>query len=62
MTKTDPFPPLERVSLKPDDPCPKCDVGFVELHRHRFSTERGPNLPDCSWLECCECGFKTDPE
>jgi hypothetical protein len=34
----------------------------MEHHRHRFSTERGPNLPDCDWLECCECDFKTDPE
>jgi NTP pyrophosphatase (non-canonical NTP hydrolase) len=35
---------------------------MIEMHRHRFSTERGPNLPDCDWLECCECDFKTDPE
>jgi hypothetical protein len=55
-------PTLEYVNLKQDDPCPKCKVGFMEHHQHRFSTERGPNLPDCDWLECCECDFKTDPE
>ena len=48
--------------LKQDDHCPKCELGYMEAHRHRFSTERGPNLPDCDWLECCECDFKTDPE
>ena len=48
--------------LKQDDRCPKCGEGFMETHRHRFSSDRGPNLPDCDWLECCECDFRTDPE
>lgn len=41
--------------------CPKC--GSEMFHRqHRFSTERGPNLPDADWDECEVCGFQTDPE
>ena len=48
-------------NLKQDDPCPDCRTGFMEIHRHRFG-DGVTNLPDCDWLECCECGFKTDPE
>lgn len=62
MVAMNSVPPLERAMLGQDDPCPKCKTGFMERHRHLFSTERGPNLPDCTWLECCECGFSTDPE
>lgn len=45
-----------------DIQCPKCDEGKLEQRRHRFSTDRGPNLPDCDWMECDTCGFATDPE
>lgn len=55
-------PAFGTVALKQDDPCPKCGQGYMERHRHRFSSDRGPNLPDCDWLECCECDFATEPE
>lgn len=43
--------------------CPKCGAeDAMEPRRHRFSSDRGPNLPDCDWLQCCECDFHTDPE
>ena len=48
--------------LHQDDPCPKCKVGFLERVSHRFSSDRGPNLPDCDWLLCLDCGFETEPE
>jgi hypothetical protein len=48
--------------LKQDDQCPKCRAGWMEQHRHRFSSDRGPNLPDADWLACSECDFATDPE
>ena len=48
--------------LKQDDPCPKCKIGYLEQRQHRFSSDRGPNLPDCDWLGCSECGFQTEPE
>lgn len=41
--------------------CPKCKT-VMEQRRHRFSSYRGPNMPDADWLECPECGFQTDPE
>jgi hypothetical protein len=45
-----------------DDYCPKCMAGILERRSHRFSTDRGPNVPDCDWLECDSCDFATDPE
>ena len=43
--------------------CPKCGAeDSMEHHQHRFSTERGPNLPDADWDECVVCGYQTDPE
>ena len=48
--------------LKDNGPCPKCELGLLEQRRHRFSSDRGPNLPDCDWLECDLCDFKTEPE
>lgn len=43
--------------------CPKCGAeDAMEHRRHRFSTERGPNLPDADWDECVVCGYQTDPE
>lgn len=48
--------------LRDGDCCPKCKVGFLEHYSHRFSTERGPNLPDADWLACSDCDFQTDPE
>ena len=48
--------------LQQDDPCPKCKVGFLERISHRFSSDRGPNMPDCDWLLCLDCGFETEPE
>ena len=48
--------------LQQDDPCPKCKTGFLEHRRHRFSSDRGPNMPDADWTECPECGFQTEPE
>lgn len=43
--------------------CPKCGAeDSMEHCKHRFSTEGGPNLPDCDWYECVVCGHKTDPE
>ena len=43
--------------------CPKCGAeDSMEPRRHRFSTECGPNLPDCDWEECVVCGHQTDPE
>lgn len=44
-----------------EKPCPKCG-SEMEHHRHRFSSDRGPNMPDADWDECPECGFKTEPE
>lgn len=41
--------------------CPKCNAEMFH-YWHSFSTEGGPNLPDCDWDECEECGFKTEPE
>lgn len=58
MTEADSY----SAKLKQDDPCPKCKAGYMEHRQHRFSTERGPNLPDCDWLACSECDFQTDPE
>lgn len=55
---------MEKEKLKPlveDDLCPECGEGFLEYHCHRFSTERGPNLPDCDWLACDTCDFHTEP-
>ena len=54
----------ERVAYELEDgaPCPKCLGGVLEKRSHRFSTERGPNLPDCDWLACDMCDFATDPE
>jgi hypothetical protein len=44
-------------------PCPKCNTLDAMEHRsHRFSTERGPNMPDADWDECQFCGYQTDPE
>ena len=51
-----------KAKLMEGDQCPKCERGWIQQRTHRFSTERGPNLPDCDWLECDECDFKTDPE
>ena len=45
-----------------DEACPICFVGILKQRQHRFSTERGPNLPDCDWLECDSCDYATDPE
>lgn len=43
--------------------CPKCGAeDAMESRRHRFSTERGPNVPDADWDECNVCGYQTDPE
>lgn len=43
--------------------CPKCGAEDAMEHRqHRFSTERGPSLPDCDWEQCAVCGYATDPE
>ena len=53
---------METVRLQQDDLCPKCNAGYVDKRRHRFSTERGPNMHDCDWFECDSCDFKTDPE
>ena len=52
----------ETAKLMEGDPCPKCDHGWIQQRTHRFSTERGPNLPDADWLECDYCAFATDPE
>ena len=52
----------DRVVLQEDDVCPKCAEGFLEWHSHRFSTERGPNIPDADWLQCDVCMYQTDPE
>ena len=52
----------ETTELKAGEQCPLCFVGVLEQRQHRFSTERGPNLPDCDWLECDSCDFATDPE
>ena len=41
--------------------CPKCG-GDLEKRRHRFSSDRGPNMPDADWKECEQCGYQTDPE
>jgi hypothetical protein len=48
--------------LTEDAPCPQCGKGMLEQHSHTWSSEGGPNLPDCSWLECDSCDFRTDPE
>lgn len=50
--------------LKEGDPCPhpECGHGYMEARSHRFSTERGPNLPDADWLQCDICDYATDPE
>lgn len=43
--------------------CPKCGAEYaMEHHRHRFSTEGGPNMPDADWDVCSVCGYQTDPE
>ena len=43
--------------------CPKCGAeDSMEHRRHRFSPDRGPNLPDADWDECVVCGYQTDPE
>jgi hypothetical protein len=43
--------------------CPKCGAeDSMEHCKHRFSTESGPNLPDCDWDQCVVCGYQTDPE
>lgn len=41
--------------------CPKCGAE-MEHRQHRFSSDRGPNLPDCDWMECPECDYRTDQE
>jgi hypothetical protein len=48
--------------LEEGDPCPQCGKGTLEQRSHIFSTEGGPSLPDCSWLECSDCEFRTEPE
>lgn len=55
-------PCTEVVKLMQDDLCPKCNHGYLDKRHHRFSSDRAPNIPDCSWVECDECDFKTDPE
>lgn len=52
----------ETAKLKAGDPCPGCGPGELQQHRHRFSTDRGPNVPDADWLACDFCSFQTDPE
>jgi hypothetical protein len=49
-------------ALADGEPCPHCLGGVLEHHQHRFSADRGPNLPDADWLACDECDFATDPE
>lgn len=48
--------------LTDGESCPHCLGGILEHRRHRFSTERGPNMPDADWLQCDECDFATDPQ
>jgi hypothetical protein len=45
---------------KAGDDCPKCGG---ELHAciHRYQDGPG-NYPDCSWLSCLDCTYRTDPE
>lgn len=47
--------------LREGSPCPECGAE-MEHRQHRFSSDRGPNLPDCDWMECPECDYRTDPE
>ena len=43
--------------------CPKCGAeDAMEHRRHRFSSDRGPNVPDADWDECAVCGYTTEPE
>lgn len=62
MSRAEYAPSFGKAKLKQDDPCPKCKYGFLEQVSHRFSSDRGPNLPDCDWLVCLECNFQTEPE
>ena len=41
----------ERVRLKAGDPCQKCEHGILEQRSHRFSSERGPNLPMTAFVD-----------
>ena len=50
------------LGLRDGDNCPSCYTGILEHRQHRFSTDRGPNLPDADWLECCDCDYATAPE
>jgi hypothetical protein len=52
----------EKVRLEAGESCPHCMGGILEKRQHRFSSDRGPNLPDADWLACDECDFATDPE
>lgn len=51
----------EKQRSKAGDDCPKCKVGQLEAVIHRYQDGPG-NYPDCSWLICLDCDFKTDPE
>ena len=48
------------IGLKAGDDCPKCG-GELHACKHRYQDGPG-NYPDCDWLACLDCGFKTDPE
>jgi len=45
--------------LEAGDDCPKCG-GELQAARHRYDQDGG--APDCDWLACNECEFRTDPE
>lgn len=47
------------LELKPGDDCPKCG-GELVAGIHRFDQDGG--LPDCAWLWCLDCDYRTDPE
>lgn len=47
--------------LQEHDDCPKCKVGCLERVIHRYG-DGGQSAPDCSWLICLDCDFRTDPE
>ena len=48
------------LGLSAGDDCPKCG-GELTASIHRYQDGPG-NYPDCSWLSCLDCDYRTDPE
>lgn len=48
------------VELKAGDDCPKCHIGELTAIIHRYQEDGGH--PDCAWLMCLDCDYRTDPE